>query len=434
MIRRIFGAFLVLCIAFSASFAEAQEADLAALSATARANSRDAGAQSAYGRALLRAGRYRDAQASFRRAAQLSRGSVEALYDVARVAFAQGDYRQAQTACRALSRYRTSALFHVCNARTFLVWNRSSRAFDELTEATNIDNNNFEALLALGDAHRIQSEAPQAEAAYRRASSANPSSAEPDLGLARLYASANRSADATAALRRALSHDATSPDVLFELGRSLGNTPEARELLTRAVAARPTWADAQAALGEVLLANGEAEAAERAFTDAIRLNDRLATAHAGLGRAKAARGDLATAERELRRALELVPNSPTAARALADLFAQSNRPEDAFEQYRVAADLNPSDPRALLSATSLALTLHRDVLAAGFLDRLLEGDAELAPALALYGDIMIARQDRAGARTYYERALRGHGDLPDRARVQTALRDASSGTAPAQRR
>lgn len=434
MIRRVFRGILVVSLLAIATGVSAQEPDLAALQSAARQNGRDAGAQATYARALLRAGRYRDAESAFRRAAQLSRGSVEALYDVARVAFAQGDYRRAQTACRALSRYRTSVLFHVCNARTFLVWNRSSRAFEELDEAIAIEANNFEALLALGDAHRIQSEVGPAEEAYHRALSANSSSAEPDLGLARLYSAAGRGPDAIAALRRALAHDANSPDVLFELGRALGTTSEARELLARAVAARPTWADAQAALGELLLANGDTEAAERAFTEAIHLNDRLATAHAGLGRAKAARGDLVTAERELRRALTLVPNSPNAARALADLFAQASRPEDAFEQYRVAADLDPRDPRALLSATTLALQLHRDVLAAGFLDRLLETDRELSPALALYGDIMMSRQDRAAARGYYERALRGHGEFPDRARVQNALRDASAAPAPAPRR
>lgn len=425
MIRRILGTLLVLVVlgaVLSAGQATAQDANLSALEAAARSNSRDAGAQSAYARALLRAGRYREAESTFRRASQLSRGNVEALYDIARVAFAQIDYRRAQTACRALTAHRTSVLFHVCNARTFLVWNRSSRAFDELREALNIDGNNFEALLALGDAHRIQSEVNDAEAAYRRAASSNPSSAEPDLGLARLYANANRRDDSVAALRRALGKDGSSPDVLFELGRALGNTPEARDLLTRAVAARPTWADAQAGLGDLLLESGDAEAAERAFTEAIRLNDRLAGAHAGLGRAKLARGDAAAAERELRRALELVPNSPSAARALADVFAQTSHPEEAFAQYLVAADLDPRDPRALLSATRLALQLQRDVLAAGFLDRLLEHDRELAPALALYGDIMASRQDRNAARAYYERALRGHGDLPDRARVEAAAR------------
>ncbi len=424
-------AFLALLLAAPATVS-AQETALEERAAAARANRRDPEAQAAYGRALLRAGRYREASRALQAAARLERRSPEALYDVARVAFAQGDYRAAQRACRPIERIeRDSTIARVCRARAFLVWNRSARAFEELEAALAQAPSDFEALLAMGDAHRLRADVPAAEGAYRRAAQANAGSAEPHLGLGRLYAAASRRDDAVRALRRALELDAASPEVLYELGRLLGGTEEARSLLGRAVAGRPSWAEAQVALGDALLEAGQNAEAETAFGRAVELNERLAEAHAGLGRAKTAQGEHEEAEAALQRALELVPNWQETALALAALYEATERWERAFEQYRHAADLDPRNPVPLLSAARLAIRLNRDVLAAGFLDRILAQRASHAAALALYGDVMRARGDRARARQYYERALGGEGRV-DRARVQRALREL--GGAPARRR
>lgn len=417
-----------------AGTAHAQENELAGLRAATKAARNDVPAARALGRGLLRAGRYREAEAELRRAARLERNAPEAIYALAGVAFAQGDYRRAQSACRPLARTPRGATptvwARLCNARTFLVWNRSSRAFEELEAALALEPQNVDALLALGDAHRLRADVPNAEQAYRRAAEAAPARAEAHLGLGRLYAAAGRRDEAVAALRRAVAIDASDPDSAFELGRLLGGTEEAQQLLQKAALGRPTWADAQAALGDSFLASNNPTAAETAFAQAIRLNDRLAVAHTGLGRAKAARGDLVGAEASLRRALELVPNSPEGARALAEILALKLDYEGAFEQYRLAADLDPRNPAALLLATRLALTVNRDVLAAAFLDRMLEAHPDLAEGLALYGDVMKARSDRTAARDYYQRALRGRGELRDRARVEAAIRELGPVSAP----
>ncbi len=425
--------FALLCFALSVTAAlpaAAQESEVATLQTAARAAPRDAAAQAALARALLRAGRYREADATFRRAAGLSRHSLRALYDAARVPIEQGDYRRAQAACARLAHASKVAIqTRVCNARAFLVWNRSSRAFEELEAARAVAPNDFEMLLALGDAHRLRADVPNAEQAYRAAASAAPTRAEPYLGLGRLYAQANRRDDAVRVLRDALSRDPSSPEVHYALGSLLGGSQEGRDLLARAVTGRANWPEAQVATGNALLAANDAAGAERAFREAIRMNGRLAEAHAGLGRAKLAQGDMAAAEASLRHALELVANSAPTVLALADVLARTERVEDAFEQYRHAADLDPASPTALLSAARLAVEKQREVLAAGFLDRLLEAHQDLAPALALYGDIMLGRHDNNAARTYYQRALRGRGDF-DRPRVEAALRRLGPASGP----
>ncbi len=418
MIRALIPAVLTFVLASSAT---AQ--DLDALAAAARANRNDAAAQTAYGRALLQAERYEEANRVLRAAMRLHGNSPEAAFDVARVAFAQGDYRKARAACRQLERHhRGHVLTKICRARAFLVWNRSGRAFEELEAAAQIDADHFELLLALGDAHRLRADVGEAERAYRRAIEIDGSRPEPHYGLGLLYSAARREADAVAAFRAAYALDPRDPDIRYQLGiRSRGD--EARRLLEHAVRTRPRWAQALLALADLELAAGDHAAAREHYEAALDAAPNLATAHIGLGRVLIVQGEADAGERSLRRALELVPNSPEVALTLGELYESQGRHQDAFDQYRHAADLSPANPEGLLRAAALALHLDRDVLATGFLDRFLRGKPNHARALELYGDAMMVRGDRAAAQRYYERALRGRGTI-DRQAVQRKLQQA----------
>lgn len=402
--------------------ASAQETELEGLRAAARSAARDADAQRAFGIALLRAGRYREAEQQLTRASRVAGGTLESLFDIARVSFARGDHGAAERACNVLTRRdREAVLTRVCHARADLVWNRAARAFSLLEAALVTDPNHYEALYALGEAHRLRAAVTEAASAYQRAISARPSEAEPYLGLGRLQRAAGRPDDAIRSLRRAAELDPSSPEIQFELGRLLP-TDEGRPWLERAVRGRPSWPEAQIALGEAHLSGRRFDEAEAAFRSVIRSHRTHAPAHSGLGRALMHRGDLAAAEASLRRALVLVENDLVSALALGDVLARAGRVEDAFEQYRHAADLDSRNPTPLLRAGRLALERELDVLASGFADRILVQDENSAAGLTLYGDIMRARGDRAEARRYYERALRGTGEV-DRARIEGALRE-----------
>lgn len=413
---------LLLVLALSPLSAAAQESALEGLRAAARAAPRDYDAQLALGRALLEAGRYREAAAQLRRAAGLRRGDAAALYEVARVDFEQHEHQRARAQCRAVARAaQGTPLGRVCQARAFLAWNRSARAFEELEAALEQAPNDFEALLALGDAHRLRAAVPEAEDAYRRAIAADGRRAEPHLGLGQLYAQASRRQEAVAALRRAHELAPDDPDVDYELGRALSGEDAVRHL-REAVQNRPTWALAHAGLGDALLALGQHEEAAREYTTALQQDSHLASARSGLGRAQMAAGNLEQAEQTLRAALEQVANDAGAVMALADVLARTSRVEEAYEQYRHASDLDPRDPEPLVRAAQLALTQQRPVLAVGYLQRVITLRPNHALALALMGDVMRGRRQVAEARQFYQRALAGEGEL-DRARVQQALRE-----------
>lgn len=423
-------------VALATPAAAQSPTDLDALASAARQSPRDADAQRAYGRGLARAGRHREAERVLTQAARLRDGSLEALYEVATITFAEGDYRRARTACRALERKEArAALTHVCRARAFLVWNRSGSAFEELERSAAAGGDSlFEHWLALGDAHRLRFEAGEAEAAYRRALGIDGARFEPHLGLALLFANAGRAGDAHDQLVEAQRRDSGVPEVWYELGRRTPG-PEGHALLTRAVTVRPRWGSALVALAEHELASGDRATARTHFEAAISQDARDANAHVGLGRVLAVEGDDERAEAAYQRALEIVPNLGTAQIALGELDESRGRIEDALEHYSTAANLDPRDPTGLLKAAALALAQQRDVLATGFLDRLLRVQPNLAAAHALYGDALRSRGDRAGAARRYEQALASQGEV-DTARVQAALAEVrrAPSQAPARQR
>lgn len=414
--------------------ASAQEPDVAAAQAAARAHPNDAEVARRLGRTLLRAGRFDEASRAFHRASALRRNAPEALYEEASVAFTRGDFRASRNACRSLQgRHRESVYVHLCLARSFLVLNRSARAFEELALAAQSDPNHYELHLVNGEANRIRMNFAEAEAAYLAAVAVAPDEAAPHLGLGRLYLAAGRRDDALRELRTAASLDANWPEVQAELGTLVGGD-EGLELLRRSVRGCGTVASAQVALGELEFAGGRFEPARAAFEAAVRLDEHLAPGFVGLGRALAGLGRDAEAEAALTRALTLVPNSTPSHMTLAEIRARTDRIEDAFEDYRRAADGSPGDPAPLLAGARLALDHGRDTLAQAFLDRLLAMNDSSGDGYALYGDVMVRRRDFAAAVQAYERALRT-SDLRSRPAVEASLADARARAAaqPARR-
>ncbi|MBK7778861.1 MAG: tetratricopeptide repeat protein [Sandaracinaceae bacterium] len=410
------------CMALPASEAQAQAPLLPDLQRAARRARTEAAPHRAYARALLRAGRFRDAEREFKVAARLSRNQPSALLEVAEATFATGDWNAARRACTAIetATEQHSAWSRVCRAQAFLVGQRSARAFEELELALAEMPDLAQAHLALGDAHRFRADTEQALRAYRRAAELDATSAAPHLGMGLLYAATGRRDEAIAALREAQRLEGSWPAVQRALGQLLP-PEEGLPLLRAAAEGYPDWAAAQADLGRAEQLAGHPAEARAALTRALQLDPELAPAHATLGLVQLAQGEREAAEASFRHALQLVPNDAATATALADLFAATERYEEALEQYRAAADMSPSDPTPLLSGARLAVRLGRSLFATAYLDLALERRPGNWGALDLYGDVMLARGDRARARTYFQDALRA-APVEARAGIEAKLR------------
>lgn len=417
-------ALLLALIALCASpqSTQAQVTALRGLRKTAAARPRDARAQTALGMAYLRAGQFKQAERQLKKAVGLPNAGPEATMRVAQVAIAQGNYKLGRGICgRLLGRGEgRTGVAHLCRARAFLAWNRSSRAFDELELAIAQEPDRAEIQLVLGHAHRLRSNVTESEAAYTKAAASEQWAADAHLGLGQLYLAAGREDEGVASLEKALKLAPDWPEIQFALGEELASTERGRQLLAAALEGRPGWSQVATALGDAHLGAGETGKAAAAFRTAIRSDRRSAPGHTGLGRSLLAEGKHDKAEKSLRRALELVPNGADATLALADVLAATDRSEEALEHYRTAYDLNPRRAEPLLKAARLALSLGRSNLASAYLDKLLKLHRDLSAALSLYGDVMKERGQLSRAREYYQRALKGKGEV-DRAELQRRL-------------
>ncbi|MEM1413953.1 MAG: tetratricopeptide repeat protein [Myxococcota bacterium] len=404
--------------------------DLAQLEAAARADRRDADAQVAYGHALLRAARYRDAYRVLHDAARLRGNTLEAHFDAARAAFAEGDYRRSRAACQQLERRgRQETLTKVCRARAFLVWNRAGRAFEELEAALAQDPNAFEVQLALGDAHRLRASTSESEAAYQAAIRLDGSRYEAQFGLGLLYANARREADALRAFEAAYRLEPNDPALLFELGTRKEGA-EAQRLLTRAVGFRPDMVRAHEALGDLALAANEDAAATASYEAALAASDESAPAHYGLGVVDYRAGRIEEARTKLERAIELVPNFLEAVLLLGQIQEQTGQTDEAYESYRLASNIDLQNPAGRLHGARLAISEGRATKAIGLLDPVIQRQPNLGAALALYGDAWRIRRNREEAIRYYERALsQGTGDF-DRQATQRSLDEVRNQTGP----
>lgn len=411
-------ALVALALSQSAS-AQAQDS-LESLRAAASASPGDAQAQRALGIALIDAGRFSEAQAQLQKVVKLEKGSPAALYDAQRVHFAQGDFKSARKGCQEILKAEPEdAMGHVCMARAYLAWRRSSRAVEHVDAALARDPGNYEALLVDADTRRMEGALDAALAAYQKVLDKFPASAEAWLGIAHIKRLRNEAREAEAALRKALAHKPNDPDVLLELGKLASGT-EAVGLLQRAVAARPSSVDAKLALAAAQIQNGEAKTAEPTLRAILAKDPKNAAALSQLGAALVALGSFPEAEKVLRGALERMPNDYEASFALAQLFERTGKHEEAFTQYRATADLKRESPAPLLAAARLGLNLGRPTLAGALLDRALERAPKSAEGHALYGDVMVARGDKAAAKNHYQQALSGEGPV-DRAHVQKQL-------------
>ena len=393
-----------------------------ATAAEAQASGPDdnAAAQVAEGRALLRAGKPKEAEVLLKRAAAARGHSIEALYDLARVHFATDDYNKARNACRPLlAKAPDNAFSNLCMAQAFLTWRRATRAAEHVEKARASAPDQPEVYQVLGDLRRIEGDARASEAAYRKVLSVRPNDPDAHFGLGLLYLIKPDPAAAAKSFRAALGQAPDWPEALFQLGR-LTHNAEGVQLLEKAVAARSNWTEANVALGEALLEAGDHARAERLFREVLKQRPNLPVAHLRLGMALVARDELKTAEVELKRGLEGLPNDADAALALARVYARSDRAEDAFEAYRNAASHEPNTSRALVEAGSYALTLQRSTLAQGFLEKAVERTPGSAPAQARLADALLARGEKAQAKEHYQLALRAQGQI-DRVDIQRRI-------------
>lgn len=367
------------------------------------------------GRALRRAGRYDEALRVLQPLARAAGTRTAAAWEVARVRFDQGNFRAAETACRAFP--TTGPARNVCMARAYLVWQRVALANRAITAASAASPNDGELQLAIADARRLASEVPASEAAYRAAAQALPGRPEPYVGLGALYEIGRRYDDAATAYRRAVEVDGEDPATRLALGRFLlkrqGDAAGALPHLRAATQGRLHWSEALALLAQAQIDTGAGADAVAAAEEATRLSPTTPGVQTTLGRARCAAGRHAEAEAPLREAIRQVDTDALAWMTLADVLERTDRAPQAMEAWDAAIDRSPSDPTPRLRAAALALRTQQYPLARAQLERVLQDHPDNGEAQVLRARIALAEGDRNAARTAIEAAERATGVSPE---------------------
>ena len=414
---------LALGVGLAAAPAAAQQFDeLTQARAAVAAAATDAAAQFRLGEALLEARDFAGAKSAFETALRHRSNWVDALWGLARVRMAQGDYEASRDACRrVLSAAGDSAPEgHVCMGQAYMVWRRSSLAIEEFNKALAADDDNAGALCGLGDAHARANEHDQAIESYRKALAANANLLEARLGLATMLERKGDTAGAQAELKSALQIRPWSADAHYNLGR-LGSGDEAIGHLAQAVAIRPSFTDAQLEYGRKLAAAGRWSDALAPLQAAFAQLPNVGQVNELLGIALWKTADLAGAETRLRAAIQGVPNSARAHEALGEVLVAGSRIEDGLAELELAANLDATNFELRLRIAVVLRGQGRNTLATGFLDKALQLKANLSRAEAMYGDLLFEQGRYAESRTRYQNALNGDGVGLDRNHVQGRL-------------
>lgn len=383
----------------------------------------DSAAQLRLGNALLEARDFSGAKGAFEAALRAQPDWVDALWGLARVKMAQGDYEESRNACRRVVNEagQSAPEGHVCMGQAYLVWRRSSLAIEEFDKALAADPDNAGANCGIGDAHARANELDLAIESYRAALAADPNLLEAHLGLAAMLERKGDSAGAIAELRTALGVRVWSADAHYNLGRLLTNLDEAIAQLAEAVAIRPSFTEAQMEYGKKLAAAGRWSEALGPLQLAAQQLPNVALINEVLGIALWKNGQLADAETKLRAAIQGVPNSFRANEALGEVLVAGGHIEDGLPYLETAANLDSTNANVALRIAQVLRGQGRNTLATGWLDKALRIKADFSAAHVLYGDILFDQGRFSEARPHYESALSGDGAGIDRAQVEGRL-------------
>jgi tetratricopeptide (TPR) repeat protein len=384
---------------------QAQESQLDALRAAARAAPRDPLAALALGTALRRADRLPAALAELRRGIAIA-GLPETLrlleWEVVRVEGDRHDFLQTMASCKPL---KASVDAHACAAFAHLVRQRATEALEETAIALAKDPHSYEAKVAEGRAYELELDMARAETSLREAIADHGDRAEAHEVLGRVLLKEGRRDVAAGELRQAIALDPAGPDALYELAGVIPPGDESVRLLEGATHERLTFMEAWLALGSQQLAAGRLGEAKKAAEAAVKIDSHSAGAYVLAGKVALAEGRTDDAIAAGQNALANMANSAAAKLLVADGNARKGEIDAALEAYQAAWGLDHADPTPLVHASEACHARGRDTTARAFGVRATQEFPRWAPGWVALGDALAAQAEVAAARDAYRKAL-----------------------------
>lgn len=305
---------------------------------------------------------------------------------------------------------------HVLRGNALASLHEIDRALAEMEAALRLDPGRGSTYAQLG-LLKFANGSPEAEAAFKRATTLSPDWIDGHLALGNYYWAVGRAADAEAAFQTALginpAHELTNRAMAM-LMLATGRAPAAERYL-KVVADQAKTPDASMALAEYYLVAGR-------YRDAIAMIEPLASpanAYPGsrqrLAQAYAAAGDSAKASALVDEIVRAQPADVEALLLKAQLLVDGGRLEDAVSTVKGATTANPSSAAAQFALGKLyAARGDADGARAAF-EAVLKLNPRAAAVNLELARLHLAAGDTVGARAAAEKASRDEpGDVSTR--------------------
>jgi tetratricopeptide (TPR) repeat protein len=270
-------------------------------------------------------------------------------------------------------------------ARAYEGLERWSEMMDELRKTVDLDANNLDARVKLGNYYLA----------------ANISRKSPEM-----VAEADRLAKEI--LQKDPNHiegHILMATVLFAQGRP----EESKAELERAIQIDPSRIESVLSLARYYVNIKDVGHAEETFQRAININRNSATAHSEYGKFLVQMGRTEQAESEFRRAVEVEPESRDARFVLASFYLVNKQLDKAEAAYKALADLDKDRPDGRAILADFYSSIGRYDEAVQIYQEIVRKAPDYTRGRYRLGEIMLQRGDLQGATAQAEAALKANG-------------------------
>jgi len=364
--------------------------------------------------------RYRDAEATLRRALEAHPKDLDLLNNLNGVLARANDVAGAETVIHRMIEAEPESIDHRLRLARFHV---QQAAYDKaeavLRNAVALDPNSEQRRLVLADFFMSRNDALSAEQVLLEATAQLPFSSQLQFGIAALYKKTGqepkaRQRYATLAEEYKGKPVASEAKVkLAEMDFQAGKQIEAERQVQEVLRDNPRSSDSLMLLGRMALARRNGKDAVQAFRTVLHDQPELSMVHYLLGQAYQLTGETNLAKESFERAVALYPDQVDAKRSLAILESRSGRYQQARARLDDLLKHRPDDVAALDMLMTLDLAMKNWSGAEHTLERIRRVAAGTHAAWMAEGRLYEAQRRLNDAMNAYERATALVPDEPE---------------------
>jgi tetratricopeptide (TPR) repeat protein len=305
---------------------------------------------------------------------------------------------------------------HVQRGEAYLTEKKFQEASLEFRNAVQIDDKLAQAHWGLARAYEGMEQFTQAFEELRRTTELDPNNLDARVRLGNYYILAFQQtkdeklrAEAERLVKEVLDKDPNYIEGHILKGTMLfasGKREEALAALNHAVSLNPQRVESQLSLALFYRQMNEPAKAEEVYKRALSINDRSALAHLEYAKFFVSQNRQDMAEAEFKRAVEVEPTNRDARRTLASFYLVNKQLDRAEESFKALAELDRDRPEGRAVLADFYASIGRYDEAASIYQEIVAKSADFARGRHRLAELMLQRGDQAGASAQVEEALK----------------------------